>query len=64
MLEQNGNEFVIKGRLINKQKKREFNNEQRDGVLFKSDLLDKDGSKIELVFFDDECQKYYEILEE
>jgi len=55
---------VIKGRLINKQKKREFNNEQRDGVLFKSDLLDKDGSKIELVFFDDECQKYYEILEE
>ena len=57
-------DWQVKARIIKKTEKKNWKNARSEGTLFGIDIVDCDGTEMNCSFFNNSCEKWYDILEE
>lgn len=56
-------DWRVKARIIKKSEKKNWKNARSEGTLFHIDIVDCTGTEMNCSFFNNSCEKWYDVLE-
>ena len=63
MLSMMTEDWRVKARIIKKVEKKNWKNARNEGTLFNIDIVDCTGVEMNCTFFNNSCEKWYDVLE-